>query len=87
MSFGLGFSHQEINKRCTTVVEMRDGHDGHVVNVDRPRQKGILKGKFKKIGMNVMKRFDEENAEIKETRDLYGTTIIGGEIYDKFEAN
>ena len=67
------------------MVKMRDGAAGHVVDVevDKPR---ASKGKFRKMGMNVMKKMnvvikmDEETAEaVISRRDPHGTTIIGGE--------
>jgi hypothetical protein len=53
------------------------------VEVDKPR---ASEGKFRKMGMNVMKKMnvvimvDEETVEADVSRrDLHGTTIIGGE--------
>ena len=77
MSFGLGFSHQEVNKRCRTVVRMRDGDSGgHVIDVDtdKPHNRGSFKNKFRKLGLSVMKKMkgksmDEETEASKVMTD------------------
>ena len=77
--YGLGFSHQEINKKCRTVVRMKQREA--VIGLE-PR---VGTGKFKKMGLSVMKkvnavkRMQDDTEDTVETAGQQPSTIIGGD--------
>ena len=81
--FGLGFSHQEINRKCQTVVRLQEKKKGDSIDGDKNIGK---KAKFKKMGMNVMKKINavkkmEEVPEVQPMKRPSNTIVVfGGNI-------
>ena len=75
MSYGLGFSHQEVNARCETVVQV---HEEEREGVGEGKKAGqVTRNQIKELGCKVIRNLRNNSVGV-EMGDTYRVMVIGG---------